>query len=359
MLEEGGLDDETFGSAIAAIVRSAHAQALLIDDVLDMSRIIAGKMQIDPQPVDLGDVVQAAMRTVQPAADAKGVMLEMQRRPGASLVTGDPNRLQQIVWNLLSNAIKFTPRGGEVVTRIEQSGSFVRLSVRDSGKGIGPEFLPHVFEPFRQAENVTTRTYGGLGLGLAIARQLAELHGGNISAQSEGEGKGATFVIELPVRAVRTVDAAHAASLERFTWRPANVQSDAAYPSLAGVRVLVVDDQADARALIKTVLRRCGAEVTTAASVSDAVGRLEGGVADIVVSDIAMPEADGFDLIRHIRETRKLTIPVIAMTAFGHPADQEKILAAGFTRYLKKPVEPIDLARELHAVLQRSRSESA
>jgi PAS domain S-box-containing protein len=355
VLEEGGLDEETFASAIESILHSAQAQALLIEDVLDMSRIISGKMQMDPQPVDLADAVQAAMRTVQPAADAKGVILEMQRRPGASLVTGDPNRLQQIVWNLLSNAIKFTPRGGEVVTRVEQSGSFVRLTVRDTGKGIGPEFLPHVFEPFRQAENVTTRIHGGLGLGLAIARQLVELHGGNISAQSEGEGKGATFVIELPVRAVRTIEAAQPASLDRLARRPANISGDTAYPSLAGARVLVVDDQADARILVKTVLGRCGANVTTAASVSEAVGQLERGTTDIVVSDIAMPDADGFELIRHIRETRKLSIPVIAMTAFGHAADQEKILAAGFTGYLKKPVEPIDLARELYTVLQRTR----
>jgi PAS domain S-box-containing protein len=359
MLEEGGLDDETFGTAIESIVRSAHAQALLIDDVLDMSRIIAGKMQMDPRPVDLADAVQAAMRTVQPAADAKGVILEMQRRPGTSLVTGDPNRLQQIVWNLLSNAIKFTPRGGEVITRIEQSGSFVRLTVRDTGKGIAPDFLPHVFEPFRQAENVTTRVHGGLGLGLAIARQLVELHGGNISAKSEGEGKGATFVIELPIRALATRDRAHPASLERSPMRHSNAPTDAAYPSLEGVRVLVVDDQPDARALVRTVLVRCGAHVTTAASVHDALERLDDDVPDIIVSDIAMPDADGYELIRHIRHTRKLPIPVIAMTAFGHPADQEKIMAAGFTGYLKKPVEPIDLARVLYAVLQRSRGTSA
>ncbi|HEX9985610.1 MAG TPA: PAS domain-containing protein [Thermoanaerobaculia bacterium] len=358
VLEEGGLDDDTFGSAIESIVHSAQAQALLIEDVLDMSRIIAGKMQMDPQPVDLADVVQAAIRTVQPAAEAKGVILETQRRPGASLVTGDPNRLQQIVWNLLSNAIKFTPRGGEVVARIEQSGSFVRLTVRDSGKGIRPEFLPHVFEPFRQAENVTTRTHGGLGLGLAIARQLVELHGGNISARSDGEGKGAAFVIELPIRAVRTIDLAQPASLEPSAKRRRNAQTDAAYPSLAGVQVLVVDDQDDARVLVRTVLARCGADVTTAASVRDAVEHLEAGAADIIVSDIAMPDADGFELIRHIRESRMLATPVIAMTAFGHPSDQEKILAAGFTGYLKKPVEPVDFVRELHAVLQRSRGGS-
>ncbi|HET8796082.1 MAG TPA: ATP-binding protein, partial [Thermoanaerobaculia bacterium] len=353
MLQEGGLDEETYASAIEAILRSAHAQALLIDDVLDMSRIIAGKMQLDPQPVDVVDTVQAALRTVRPAADAKGVALEFQQRPGCSLVTGDPNRLQQIVWNLLSNAIKFTPRGGDVIARVEQSGSFVRLTVRDSGRGIAPEFLPHVFEPFRQAENVTTRTQGGLGLGLAIVKQLVELHGGNISAHSEGEGRGATFAIELPVRAVRDIEPA-----QRTRGRYAHPQrgdstvEGTPYPTLVGVRVLIVDDQDDARKLVRTVLGRCGADVIAAASVAEALDHLEHAAADIIVSDIAMPDADGFSLIRHIRETRRLAIPVVAMTAFSHPADQEKILAAGFSGYLRKPVEPLDLARELYGLLK-------
>ena len=356
VLQDGGLDDETFSSAIEAILRSAHAQATLIDDVLDMSRIIAGKMQLDPRPVDVAEVVEAAVETVQPGAEAKGVALEFQRRPGASLVTGDPNRLQQIVWNLLSNAIKFTPRGGEVIARVEQSGSFVRVSVRDTGKGIAPEFLPHVFEPFRQAENVTTRVHGGLGLGLTIVKQLVELHGGNISASSEGEGKGATFVVELPVRAVRGAELPRRTSLDRYVSRRADLQGEGAYPSLDGVRVVFVDDQEDARTLVQTVLGRCGASVDAVSSVAEAIERLDASLPDIVVSDIAMPDADGFDLIRHIRENGKLTLPVIAMTAFGHPADQERILSAGFTSYLKKPVEPLDLARELYSVLHRGRA---
>ncbi|MDQ6802360.1 MAG: PAS domain S-box protein [Acidobacteriota bacterium] len=355
MLQEGGLDEATYSSAIESILRSAHAQALLIDDVLDMSRIIAGKMQMDPQAVDVIDVVQAAMRTIQPAADAKGVALELQQRPGASLVTGDPNRLQQIIWNLLSNAIKFTPREGQVIARVEQSGSFVRVRIRDTGKGIAPSFLPHVFEPFRQAENVTTRTQGGLGLGLAIVKELVGLHGGNISAHSDGEGKGATFTVELPVRAVHGVEATHRASLERYTAERGRDQvAGALYPSLEGVRVLFVDDQDDARMLVKTVLVRCGAHVSTAASVADAITHLDGDETDIVVTDIAMPDADGFSLIDYVRNIRKLTLPVIAMTAFGHPSDQEKILTAGFSGYLKKPVEPIDLARELHSIVQRT-----
>ncbi|HEX3582656.1 MAG TPA: ATP-binding protein [Thermoanaerobaculia bacterium] len=353
VLQESGVDDATFSDAIESILRSAQAQALLIDDVLDMSRIIAGKMQLDPQPVDLADPVQAAMQTVQPAADAKGVLLEFQRRPGTSLVSGDPNRLQQIVWNLLSNAIKFTPRGGEVVARVEPSGSFVRMSVRDTGKGIAPEFLPHVFEPFRQAENVTTRVHGGLGLGLAIVKQLVELHGGNLSAHSEGDGKGATFVVEFPVRAIRGTSASQKAERERYAPQKTAIPSRFTYPSLSGVRVLIVDDQEDARLLVRTVLGRCGATVEVACSVADALAVLEHHAPDVIVSDIAMPDADGFALLREIREARKLTLPVIAMTAFGHPADQEKILAAGFSGYLRKPVEPYDLARELHWLIAR------
>lgn len=356
VLQDGGLDDETVSGAIEAIVRSAHAQATLIDDVLDMSRIIAGKMQLDPRPVDVAEVVEAAVETVQPGAEAKGVALEFQRRPGASLVTGDPNRLQQIVWNLLSNAIKFTPRGGEVIARVEQSRSFVRISVRDTGKGIAPEFLPHVFEPFRQAENVTTRVHGGLGLGLTIVKQLVELHGGNISASSDGEGKGATFVVELPVRAVGGARLPRRTPRDRHLSRRAGVHAEGAYPSLDGVRVLFVDDQEDARTLVSAVLGRCRASVDAVSGVAEAVARLERDLPDIVVSDVAMPDADGFDLIRHIRESGRLTLPVIAMTAFGHPADQERILSAGFTSYLKKPVEPLDLARELYAVLHRGRA---
>ena len=355
VLQEGEVDQETYATAVESIVRSAQAQATLIDDVLDMSRIIAGKMQIEAQPVDLAEIVQAAMSTVEPAAAARGVVLEFQRRPGPSLVTGDPNRLQQVIWNLLSNAIKFTSRGGEVVTRVEQSGSFVRVTVRDTGKGIRRDFLPHIFEPFRQAENVTTRTHGGLGLGLTIVKQLVELHGGNVSAHSEGEGEGASFVVELPVRAFRAAGALPGASPERLGRNREPLRADHGYPSLAGARVLVVDDQADARMLVKTVLGRCGAEVALASSVSEALEHLDRDSLDIIISDIAMPDADGFAFIRDVRETRKLTLPVVAMTAFGHAADQERILAAGFTSYLKKPVEPIDLARELHTLLQRSR----
>lgn len=306
---------------------------------------------MEPQPVDVIDVVEEAMSTVQPAAEAKGVILELQRRPGASLVTGDPNRLQQIVWNLLSNAIKFTPRGSEVIARVEQSGSFVRLSVRDTGKGIAPEFLPYVFEPFRQAESVTTRTHGGLGLGLAIVKRLVEMHGGNLSAHSEGEGKGAVFTIELPVRAVDARGGSPAVVSHPSTPR-ADARTVADYPSLEGVRVLIVDDQEDARILVRTVLSRCGAEVDDAGSVSEAIALLERSAPHIVVSDIAMPDADGFALLRHIRQSLGPEVPVIAMTAFGHTTDRDRILEAGFSGYLKKPVEPIDLAQKLYGLLR-------
>lgn len=357
MLQEGELDEETYGSAVEAILRSAQAQALLIEDVLDMSRIISGKMQITPEEVDLVETVKESMRTVQPSADAKGVGLELQQRPGTYIVTGDPNRLQQIVWNLLSNAIKFTPRGGEVIARIEQSRSFVRLTVRDTGRGIAREFLPHVFEPFRQAENVTTRVHGGLGLGLAIVKQLVELHGGNISAASEGEGMGATFVAEFPARAMRTAEAARGVAREKGRVSPAERGEEShVYPALSGANVLVIDDQHDARVLIRTVLARCGASVHDESSVAGAIEYLRHHRPHVVVSDIAMPDADGFELIRTIRQELRLDLPVLAMTAFGHASDEEKILSAGFSAYLKKPAEPMDLAQQVHALWQQKRS---
>ena len=351
MLQDGGLDELTYTAAVDSIVRSALAQATLIDDVLDMSRIIAGKMQMQPRAVDVVEVIDAALTTVKPAADAKEISLEFQRRPGPSLVSGDPNRLQQIVWNLLSNAIKFTPRGGEVIARVEPAGSSVRLSVRDTGQGIAREFLPHVFEPFRQGESVTTRTHGGLGLGLAIVKRLVEMHGGNVSAHSEGEGKGSVFTIELPIRAVREAEPQEPVALEPSV-RPRDANAGAQYPSLDGFRVLIVDDQQDARTLVRTVLSRCGADVEDADSVAAALASLERRKPDIVVSDIAMPDADGYTLLARIRQSG-LTIPVIAMTAFGHASDQERINEAGFSAYLRKPVEPIDLAKQVHALLHQ------
>jgi len=354
LLQEGGLDDELRANAIDAILRSAHAQALLIDDVLDMSRIIAGKMQLQPRAVDVIHVVEAAINTVQPAADAKGLGLQIERISGPTLVTADPNRLQQIIWNLLSNAIKFTQRGGDIVARVEQSGSFVRMTIRDTGKGIAPEFLPHVFEPFRQAENVATRSQGGLGLGLAIVKQLVELHGGSLSVRSEGEGKGAAFTFELPVRAVLGdgVVETHIANGVEVQSSPGTIE----YPSLAGLRVLIVDDQDDARLMVRAVLERAGAAVRAAASVAEAIAHLEHDQFEIVVSAIAMPVSDGFHLIRYIRKSNTPSLPAVAMTAFGQQADQEKIEAAGFSGYLKKPVEPIELVRKLHALARPARS---
>lgn len=350
LLHEEKPDDETYQSAIEAILRSAQAQALLIDDVLDMSRIISGKMQIEPQPVDVTVAMREAMRTVQPSAEAKGVALEFQERKGTFVVSGDPNRLQQIVWNLLSNAIKFTSPGGSVIARVEQAGVFVRISIRDTGKGIASDFLPFVFEPFRQAENVTTRVHGGLGLGLAIVKQLVELHGGNISAHSEGVGKGATFVVELPIRS---------ASLPAAKDTPQRGSSGVAeisfptkdYPDLTGKSIVVIDDQPDARAFMAAVLARCGAAVDTCESVARAMKALEGKVPDLVVTDIAMPNEDGFDLIRQLRSRVSARVPVLAVTAFGRPSDRDRIYQAGFSGYLIKPVDPLELARSCRSLI--------
>lgn len=350
LLHEEKPDDETYQSAIEAILRSAQAQALLIDDVLDMSRIISGKMQIEPQPVDVTVAVKEAMRTVQPSAEAKGVTLEFQERTGRFVVSGDPNRLQQIVWNLLSNAIKFTPSGGSVIARVEQSGAFVRISVRDTGKGINSDFLPFVFEPFRQAENVTTRVHGGLGLGLAIVKQLVELHGGNISADSPGAGSGATFVVELPIRATGSLPPKSSPRRVSST-APEVLFPTKDYPDLGGRTIFVIDDQPDARAFMAAVLARCGASVENFESVTDAMHALESRVPDLVVTDIAMPNEDGFDLIRRLRSKVSARVPVLAVTAFGRPSDRDKIYEAGFNGYLIKPVDPLELARSCRSLI--------
>ena len=351
VLQDGDFDETTFASAVEAIVRGAQAQALLIDDVLDMSRIISGKMQFEPKEVDIAAIVESAMRTVGPAADARGVALELRQRPGTPMVTGDPNRLQQVFWNVLSNAIKFTSRGGRVVAQVEQSGSVVRVSVRDTGRGIAPDFLPHLFEPFRQAESVTTRTQGGLGLGLAIVKQLVELHGGNVTAESPGIGRGATFRIELPVRAVRAE--VRRAGIRAPLTADVGDAGSSTYPRLDGIRALVVDDHDDARDLVATVLARCGASVIAAGSVVEALSALDSSVPDVIVTDIAMPDADGFELLRQVRDARGLSTPTLAITAFGAPADHERVLAAGFSGYLSKPVDPLDLAHKVQEIATR------
>jgi PAS domain S-box-containing protein len=345
-----GLSEEETRTAIDAIEQSASAQAQLIEDVLDVSRIMAGKLTFQPRPTDLGTVAQAAIATVHPAAVAKGIELITSIPPSVPAVSGDEGRLQQIVWNLLANAIKFTPRGGKVALRITGDGSVVRLFVTDTGEGIDRAFLPYVFEPFRQADSSPTRAHSGIGLGLAIVRSLVELHGGRIEAASAGKDKGATFTLELP-----TMEAAPAVA----TAPPSHnllPSASATLPSLDGLTVLVVDDQDDTRDVVAAILRRTGANVHTAGSVREALHVFRKLEPHLVVCDIAMPEEDGYVFLREVRarpDALRMT-PILALTAFGRPEDRLRALDSGFDAYLKKPVDPAELAESVQRLSARS-----
>ena len=332
MLSEEELDPHTRDTAIDAIRKSGRIQAQLIDDLLDVSRITAGKMKIETRPVELGPVVTNAIETVQAAADAKGVHLRASLGPPVQ-VTGDQHRLQQVVWNLLSNAVKFTPAGGDVFVAVREENGQALIEVRDTGQGIEPEFMPYLFERFRQADSSPTRSHMGLGLGLAIVRHLVELHGGTIAAESTGPGKGSTFRVRLP--------------LAREPFIAAAVREEAADGhELHGVRVLVVDDDDEVRRYVVAVFRGSGAETRDASSARAALGVLQAWPADVVLTDLAMPEADGFDLLHWMRTSkldRLRKIPVVALTAFAMPEDRERVMSGGFQAYVPKPVEPAAL----------------
>jgi CheY-like chemotaxis protein len=333
------LPEQEARDAIAAIVKSAEVQAQLIDDVLDVSRVVAGRMTFTPAPVDVGPVVQAAITTVHPAAAAKGIDVLSSVPPRLPQVLGDEGRLQQILWNLLSNAVKFTPRGGTITVRAMRAGSTLRLTVEDTGRGIEQDYLPHVFERFTQEDASMTRSHEGIGLGLSIARSLVELHGGRIRAASDGAGRGATFTIELPILEPTSRIAAEPPAPPRSAADPA--------PSsvLRGVRVLVIDDQDGTRNFVAAVFRGAQAEVGAASSVREGVAEFNSMAPDVVVCDLAMPDEDGYAFLRAIRALPSPTnaTPVIALTAFGRPEDRQHALAAGFNEYLKKPIDPAEL----------------
>ena len=329
-----GLSAEDTVEAIDAIERSATVQMQLIEDILDMSRIMAGKMSIEPAPIDLRAVTEAALTTVRPAAATKGIEITTSYAPQLPPVLGDGNRLQQVVWNLLTNAIKFTNNGGMIHVRIACDERAVTVTVRDTGAGIDPQFLPHVFERFRQQDSSTTRAHGGIGIGLAIARYLVELHGGTIVAESDGAGRGATFRIELPLIESRTTAVAPL------------IARTAKMPLLDGLSVLVVDDEPLSRDVVAAMLRRCQAKVEVAQSAGEAHAHVARHRPDVIVCDIAMPGQDGYTFVRDLRETHP-HIRVVALTAFGGPEDRDRALRSGFDAYLKKPVDPVTLANEL------------
>ena len=344
LLRGGRLDEAASAHALETVERNANSQNQLIDDLLDVSRIITGKLRLEVRSLAPASFIEAAVEAVLPAAEAKGIRLETELDAEAGSISGDPARLQQIVWNLLSNAIKFTPSGGRVCVRLMRVDSHIEICVSDTGNGISAEFLPYVFDRFRQADGSTRRQYGGLGLGLAIVRHLVELHGGTVMAESSGEGLGATFRVKLPLVPVYTGTAER---MERGQTAARNAEHFIEYPEkLDGLKVLVVDDEADTLELISVLLGQCGAEVTTARSSAEALSLVEGLRPDAIVSDIGMPGEDGFEFIRKLREQpaeRGGRIPAVALTAYARAEDRVRVLRSGYQMHVVKPVELAEL----------------
>ena len=342
LLRKGGMNPEKMVQGINTIERNVRVQAQLIEDLLDMNRIISGKIRLNVQRVELGSVIEAALETVSLAAEAKDIRLQKVLDPLAGIVSGDPARLQQVIWNLLSNAIKFTPKGGRVQAVLERVNSHVEISVIDTGQGINPEFLPHVFERFRQADASITRKHGGLGLGLAIVKHLTELHGGTVRVKSPGEGKGATFIVSLPLVVIHPEEVPEDFYSKAATTTPVDYDP----PMLNGVKVLVVDDEPDARDLVRFVLEQCSAEVATAGSAQQALELMEHYRPNVLVSDIGMPEEDGYQFIRRVRALspqRGGRIPAVALTAYARAEDRKLALLSGYQMHVSKPVEPSEL----------------
>ncbi|MCA1992786.1 MAG: PAS domain S-box protein [Coleofasciculus sp. S288] len=352
LLRNRKLDEKTTAHALETIERNAKLQTQLIEDLLDVSRILQGKLSLNVCPVNLTSIIEAAMGTVSLAAEAKSIAIQTEFEPGVGQVFGDSTRLQQVVWNLLSNAVKFTPTGGQIKITLEQIGSEAQIQVSDTGKGISPDFLPHVFEYFRQADSTTTRKFGGLGLGLAIVRHLVELHGGTVAVDSLGEGQGATFTVRLPLRRESTTPNDETATANSLTTVPDTLP-------LANIRVLVVDDEADSRDFLAFVLEQAGGEVTATASASEALQVLMQLKPDILLSDIGMPEIDGYMLMRQVRaleSEQENKIPAIALTAYAGEVNQQQALAAGFQRHIAKPVVPETLIQAIGNMVRNSNS---
>ena len=324
--------------AIEVIERNARAQIQLIDDLLDLSRVMAGKIRLDLQQVSFVSIVEAAVDTVRPTADAKGIRLKAILGSSQDIVSADSARMQQVVWNLLTNAIKFTPKGGQVQALLQRVNSHLELSVSDTGIGIPASYLPHVFDRFSQRDSSTTRTFGGLGLGLAICKQLVELHGGSIRAASQGENQGATFFVQLPLSIMQLQDQSSARIHPTTEVEPGEILS---LPRLEGVHVIVVDDEADARDLLRTVLEAQGARVTSFASAEDALAALKTIKPTVLICDVGMPKMDGYQLIREFRaeESRSERIPALALTAFARAEDRKRSLVAGYQAHLVKPFD--------------------
>ena len=357
MLMAKQLTPERAAHAIETIERNAASLAHIIDDLLDVSRIVAGRLQVSAQPIDLIAVTQAALDAARPLADQKHIEMRFCPEPDAPApVSGDADRLRQVIWNLLMNAVKFTAAGGRIDVSIAHAGSVLELNIADTGQGISPEFLPHVFERFRQADGTPSRRHGGLGLGLAIVRQLVELHGGTVRAFSEGVGRGATFTVRLPVLGAHTPAEREATLTDR---RSAGAAPPPRLPRLDSVRILVVDDHDDGRTLTTLVLTQTGATVEAVASAREALQLLDVQWPDVLVSDIGLPDEDGYSLIRQIRlreRERGGSLPAIALTGYARADDRQRALAAGFQAHVAKPVEPAELIATIAEVTGRSKA---
>jgi signal transduction histidine kinase len=346
MLREKRLDPVQQARALEVIERNARSQAELVDDLLEVSRIITGKLRLELRGIDLEPAVAAAVDAVKPMAEARGVALHWQPQTRGR-VLGDPDRMQQVAWNLLSNAIKFTPRGGSVTADVIERDGFVELVVSDAGVGIAPEFLPHVFERFRQADSSTKRGHGGLGLGLAIVRHLVEAHGGGVHAHSDGENRGATFTVRLP--------AYHGARDRSAATEAAPLAATGSSPGLSAARVLVVDDEPDARDLVGAIVRESGGRAVAVSSVGEALGALHANRFDLIIADIGMPGRDGLDFIREVRSLPPEaggTIPALALTAYGRPEDRRRAIDAGYQAHLVKPARPEDIVAAAESLLK-------
>jgi PAS domain S-box-containing protein len=351
ILNSSRLNEEMVHRAAEVIQRNTRLQTQLIDELLDMNRILMGKLRLDLQPVDLCTIIETAMESVEPTSNAKGIRLRKILDPRAGAVRGDPTRLQQIVWNLLSNAVKFTPENGMVEVSLSRVNSHVELAVTDTGLGIEEDFLPYVFDRFSQLDTSTTRRHGGLGLGLAIVKHLVELHGGNVQAKSGGAGTGSTFRVNLPFPASlpRTFTDVHpqAHSPGSESWNA---------PNLSGRKILVVDDDRDAAELVTHLLSEAGAEIIQTHSAAHALGVLETDQFDAIISDIGMPEMDGFQLMREIRQLPSPAgqMPAIALTAFGRSEDRRNAMISGFDVFLSKPIDSSELMATVGRIISRS-----
>jgi PAS domain S-box-containing protein len=359
LLHSGQLDQRTASRALESVERNAKVQAKLIEDLLDVSRIITGKLRLEIKPVDIHSVLEVTVETFRPTAEAKGISLQSESTPQAAIVLADPNRLQQVLWNLLSNAVKFTPKGGRIHIRVTTHETQAEISVTDTGKGIAREFLPYVFERFRQADGSLTRKHGGLGLGLAIVRHLTELHGGTVRVDSPGPGQGSVFMVKLPLLTRKDVIVS-SPTLLRLTAReelPIEFTS-----VLSGVRLLVVDDEPNSRELLVTLLTHCGADVKEACSAAQALAEVTRFHPDLLISDIEMPEEDGYSLIRKLRSMEEdlgRRIAGVALTAHARTEDRLRALEAGYDTHVSKPVEPSEFVTVIASLARRSKRKGA